>query len=165
MGIPPSYRRGECETTYNSLIYSITLSHAVDFCSFLHRPDTAREYRNRAAAVNAAVNQYCFSASLNLYPDGPVTSSTDTDICQVFAILANAISRPPASELIRLTLYPTEYPEVFIQHALLSPARCLQSRRVRRAVPQPGPALAKHGRGQLNHIGQRRCHVPQRYHR
>ena len=34
MGIPPSYRRGECETTYNSLIYSIALSHAVDLCDF-----------------------------------------------------------------------------------------------------------------------------------
>ena len=42
-------------------------------------------------------------------------------------------------------LYPTEYPEVLIQHVLPSPARRLQSRRVRRTVPQPSPALANHG--------------------
>lgn len=135
MGIPLSHRQGECETTYNSLIYSITLSHAVGLCDFLHRPDTAREYRNRAAAVNAAVDQYCFSASLNLYLDGPVTSFTDTDMCQH----TQRYKRPPGFGVHPAQLYPTE---VLIQHVLLSPARRLQSRRVRRTVPQPGPVLA-----------------------
>ena len=153
MGIPLSYRRGECETTYNSLIYSITLSHTVGLCDFLHRPDTAREYRNRAAAVNTAVNQYCFSASPNLCLDSPVSSSTDTDMCQH----TQRYKRAPGFGARPAQLYPTE---VLIRRVLLSPARRLQSRRVRRIIPQPGPVLAKHGQGQLNHMSRRRRHIP-----
>jgi alpha-L-rhamnosidase len=71
MGIPPAYWAGAA--TFNSLIYALTLYRAADLCTFISRHDTAKEYRARAAALNAAVNCHCFDGKM--YVDGPGSKS------------------------------------------------------------------------------------------
>jgi alpha-L-rhamnosidase len=99
MGIPQAYWEGAA--TYNSLVYAFTLNHAADMCDCVARHDTAKEYRDRAAALNSAVNQHCFDG--DFYTDGPGAKARSQH-SQVFAILSGAIKGAAASELMRKTL-------------------------------------------------------------
>ncbi|KEF55475.1 uncharacterized protein A1O9_08225 [Exophiala aquamarina CBS 119918] len=58
MGIPRTHWNGAA--TYNSLIYAFVLQQAADLCDFVHRADTATEYRRRSRSLNEAVNAHCF---------------------------------------------------------------------------------------------------------
>ena len=106
MGIPQAYWDGAA--TYNSLVYAFTLNHAADLCDSLRRHDTAKEYRDRRAALNAAVNQRCFDG--NFYTDGPGAKGRSQHT-QVFAILSGAIKGAAASELMRKTLQDSSLPQ------------------------------------------------------
>lgn len=99
MGIPQAYWQGAA--TYNSLVYAFTLNHAAEMCDVIARHDTAKEYRDRAAALNSTVNQQCFDG--NFYTDGPGAKGRSQHP-QVFAILSGAIKGAAASELMRKTL-------------------------------------------------------------
>ena len=107
MGMPQAYREGDGATTYNSLVYAMVLNHAAQLCDFVHRKDTADEYRARATAVNQAVNKLCFDGEL--YLDGP-TSKAKCQHSQIFAVLSGAITGEPARELVRRTLDDTSLP-------------------------------------------------------
>lgn len=100
MAVPPIYTETGV-ATYNSLIYSWTLTTAADLCDYVNRQDTAAEYRLRANSLNAAVLKHCYNGTF--FTDGPGTES----ICehsQIFAILSGAILGPAARVLLESTL-------------------------------------------------------------
>jgi hypothetical protein len=97
MGIPAAYHTTG-SATYNSLVYAMVLQYAAKLCDFLHRPDTAAEYRARAASLNNAVNRHCFAHGL--YNDGPGVRET-CQHTQIFAILSGAINGDAAKLLMK----------------------------------------------------------------
>jgi alpha-L-rhamnosidase len=105
MGNPPAYWAGAA--TFNSLIYALTLYQAADPCAYISRHDTAKEYRARAAAANAAVNHHCFDGEM--YIDGPGSKSRPQHQ-QVFAILSGAVTGRAATELMRKTVQDRDLP-------------------------------------------------------
>ncbi|KAK5049544.1 hypothetical protein LTR84_004473 [Exophiala bonariae] len=106
MGIPKAYWNGAA--TYNSLLYAFVLQHAADLCDFVHRPDTASEYRRRAMSLNEAVNAHCYDGEL--YLDGP-NSQDRSQHPQVFAVLSGAIQGEAAAELMRRTIIDNSLPK------------------------------------------------------
>lgn len=105
MCIPNAYKVSGA-ATYNSLVYSMALNSAADLCDAVKRPDTAREYRQRAAAINEAVNSHCWEGSL--YLDGPGCLDSPglkdrSQHAQIFAVLSGAITGSAAQELLRKT--------------------------------------------------------------
>lgn len=106
MGIPRAYWNGAA--TYNSLIYAFVLQQAADLCDFVHRPDTANEYRRRSRSLNKTVNSHCFDGEL--YMDGP-DSKDRSQHPQVFAVLSGAIQGDAATALMRRTILDTSLPK------------------------------------------------------
>jgi alpha-L-rhamnosidase len=105
MGIPRAYWSGAA--TYNSLIYAFVLQHAADLCDFVHRPDTASEYRRRSRSIIEAVNAHCFDGEL--YSDGP-DSQDRSQHPQIFAVLSGAIQGEAAANLMRRTILDSLLP-------------------------------------------------------
>lgn len=111
MAVPPAYKE-DGYSAYNSLVYAFVLQHAAELCSFLGRNDQATEYRNRATAINNAINTTCFitdtdsnsdseSSAPSFYVDGPNRPSHErSQHVQVFAILSGAITGPAARTLL-----------------------------------------------------------------
>jgi alpha-L-rhamnosidase len=100
MAVPPTYKKTGV-AAYNSLLCAWVLQQAAELCDFVKRTDTAAEYRQRACALNAAVNRHCFDGEL--YLDGPGAS----EVCQhtqIFAIISGAISGKAATDLMDRTL-------------------------------------------------------------
>ena len=105
MAVPPVYRRTGA-IAYVSLLYSWTLQHAAELCEFIHRNDTAAEYRRKADALNQAVIAHCSIG--DFIGDGPGAS----EICehtQVFAVLSGAIAGSDATQLMTRTM---EHPKM-----------------------------------------------------
>ena len=100
MAVPPIYKKTGV-VAYNSLLYSWGLQHASELCDFIHRQDTAVEYRRRAESLNRAVKTHCLTGEF--FVDGPGAE----EICehtQVFAILSGAVSDEAAKQLMRRTI-------------------------------------------------------------
>ncbi|PYI20845.1 alpha-L-rhamnosidase [Aspergillus japonicus CBS 114.51] len=109
--MPPAYHpRSAGAATINSLLYAMALLHAADLCTFAARPDTAAEYRARAAALRAAVNQHCLGRRDGLYTDGPGVEEYSQHT-QIFAILSETITGPDAASLMRRCVEDTALPQ------------------------------------------------------
>ena len=90
--------------TMESLLYIMGLSHAAEISDYLGRPDTAQEYRQRAAKVRSAVNMYCKDSKG--YQDGPGVSQYSQH-CQVFAILTDTIPAEEGRKFLLASLQDT----------------------------------------------------------
>lgn len=102
---PPAAKVGPA--TYFSLVYALSLGTAAAIAEFIGRTDTSREYLKRKEAVIAAVNKECFDGVW--YLDGPVDTFRNvpgsiSQHCQVYAVLAGAISGEDARNLMARTL-------------------------------------------------------------
>ncbi|MCC3375279.1 alpha-L-rhamnosidase N-terminal domain-containing protein [Cohnella sp. REN36] len=84
-------------TVYN-LMYADALEKAAVINAHTGRPETAREYRDRAKAIVAAVNASCRSEERGLYRDGPGLDSYSQH-AQIWAILAGAVRGSDATGL------------------------------------------------------------------
>jgi len=105
LGIPNAYKVSG-SGTYNSLIYAMALNSAAGLCDAVGRRDTAREYRDRATAINEAVNKHCWEGKL--YLDGPGCLDSPglqdrSQHSQIFAVLSGAITGTAAYELLLRT--------------------------------------------------------------
>ncbi|KAF2083754.1 glycoside hydrolase family 78 protein [Saccharata proteae CBS 121410] len=100
MAIPDSYVNGGI-ATFNSLLYSYTLSAAADLAADASRNDTAAEYRKRAADLNDAVNRHCFHEGW--YRDGSSPNDDVSQHSQIFAILSRATTGENAMNLLLRT--------------------------------------------------------------
>jgi hypothetical protein len=86
-GCPPP--APEKPSTVFSLLYSLALDAAADLAGPAGYPHRVSEYRERAAAVNDAINRLCWDARRNLYRQGPDVEGFDVH-CQAFAIISGA---------------------------------------------------------------------------
>lgn len=75
--------------TVFSLLYAVALNRAAELVAPAGYPHREAEYRQRAAAVNAAVNTTCRDTASGLYRHGPETDGFSQH-AQVFAILSGA---------------------------------------------------------------------------
>jgi hypothetical protein len=89
-GCPPG--TPESPATVFSLLYALALNRAAELATPAGYPHREAEYRERAAAVNAAVNRTCWDAERALYRHGPETPGFSTH-AQAFAILCGAAPR------------------------------------------------------------------------
>lgn len=80
--------------TMESLLYILGLQRAAELAEYVDLPDTAKEYRTRAAAVREAVRNCCMDKN-GMITDGPVSCCGNRDIsqhAQVFGILTGTLT-------------------------------------------------------------------------
>ncbi|MCM1190866.1 MAG: hypothetical protein NC123_02665 [Butyrivibrio sp.] len=94
-GMPPAGLQGPI--TMESFLYIYGLIHGAAVMEYLDRGDTAREYRERAENVKAAVNRYCVDSE-GRYTDGPGVREYSQH-CQVFAPLTDTVCLEKGREL------------------------------------------------------------------
>ena len=104
-GTPPCGLRGS-PLTMESLLYIMGLQHAAKLCDYVGRTGTAAEYRERAAAVQKAVNTYCRDED-GFYLDGPGVKEYSQH-CQVYALLTDTVSVEEGRPLLLKTLEETD---------------------------------------------------------
>lgn len=107
IAVPPAYYKTG-SATYHSLVYAYVLSKASELCRFLGRDDTSREYLERRDQLIEAVKRHCFDEKTGMFLDGPGTHSEVSQHCQVFAVLAGAISHDEAKVLLRRSILQRE---------------------------------------------------------
>ena len=108
VGTPPSGLKGPI--VMESFLYIFGLQHAAKLCDYLGRTGTAREYRDRAAAVQKAINTCCRDED-GFYLDSPGVKDYSQH-CQVFAVLTDTV---PLEEGRRLVLASLDELEKFAQ--------------------------------------------------
>jgi hypothetical protein len=99
-GMPSAGLKGPI--TMESLLYVLGLQRAAEVCDYLSRHDTAREYCERAAAVQKAVNTYCRDRE-DFYLDGPGVMEYSVH-AQIFAILTGTVSAGAGKSLLSAAL-------------------------------------------------------------
>lgn len=107
IAVPPAYYKTG-SATYHSLVYAYVLSKASELCRFLGRDDTSREYLGRRDQLIEAVKKHCFDDKTGLFLDGPGTYGEVSQHCQVFAVLAGAVSHDEAKILLRRSILQRE---------------------------------------------------------
>jgi hypothetical protein len=100
-GVPPAAQKGP--VTVYSLYYAVALQRAADLHDAAQRPDTAREYRQRAEDVLRAVQRHCWSKPRELYKDGPGVDEYSQH-AQVWSVLAGLTGAESAAGLMARTL-------------------------------------------------------------
>ena len=110
---PRHYRNGEPPGVYEggnalyTLHYAYTLRHAADIFAYLGDKDQAGEYRDRADEICRAVNRLCRN------PDGYFSefpgSGQVSQITNILAILAEAVSGDEARQLMKRLLEPKDW--------------------------------------------------------
>ncbi len=100
VGTPPSGLNGPI--VMESLLYVYGLQHAAKLCDYVGRSGTAEEYRNRAEAVQNAINTHCRDEE-GFYLDSPGVKDYSQH-CQVFAILTNTVPSDEGKKLLLATL-------------------------------------------------------------
>jgi hypothetical protein len=95
-GMPSAGLKGPI--TMESLLYVLGLQRASELCDYLGRHDTAREYRERAAALQKAVNIHCLDSE-GIYLDGPGVLEYSVH-AQIFAILTGTVSAGAGKPLL-----------------------------------------------------------------
>ena len=108
VGTPPAGLKGPI--VMESFLYIYGLQHAAKLCDYIGRAGTAQEYRDRAAAVQQAVNTYCRDED-GFYLDSPGIRDYSQH-CQVFAVLTDTV---PLEEGRKLVLASLDDPEKFAQ--------------------------------------------------
>ncbi len=103
-GVPPATKLGPI--TMESLLYILGLQYAAELADFLELPEQAKCYRIQADGVREAVNRWCVGEN-GLYQDGPGVEQYSQH-CQVFAVLADAVSPEQGRKNLELTLQETE---------------------------------------------------------
>lgn len=96
-GCPPP--APDAPSTVFSSMYAACLNLAAELSEPAGYPVRAKEYRQRADAVNAAVNAHCWNASKGLYQDGPA-HETYAMHAQVWAVLSGAAHGDKAQRLL-----------------------------------------------------------------
>ena len=72
----------------------------------MERKDTAREYKNRAENVRAAINKFCRDQN-GVYLDGPDLKKYSQH-CQVFELLTESVSIEKGRKILSQMLQDTE---------------------------------------------------------
>jgi alpha-L-rhamnosidase len=104
-GEPPAVYEGN--NTLYSLHYAYTLRHAAEIFEYLGKQAQATEYRNRADQICQAVNAACKNRD-GFYTESPVNLKV-SQITNLLAILAEAISGDDARELMKKMLEPKDW--------------------------------------------------------
>lgn len=113
-GTPPAARFGP--GTYFRLVYAVSLRVSAKIAEYIAQRSTASEYLERQRAVIAAVNTHCFDGTW--YYDGLITDKSNppphwrSQHCQVYAIIAGALSDTEAERLMRRTLQDKTLPRM-----------------------------------------------------
>lgn len=92
--------------TMESFLYIYGLMHAAEIMEYMDRKDAAREYKNRAENVRAAINKFCRDQN-GVYLDGPDLKKYSQH-CQVFALLTESVSIEKGRKILLQTLKDTE---------------------------------------------------------
>jgi len=100
-GAPSCYRTKPL-TVYN-LMYAASLLDAASLLEASGRGETGAEYRQRAAAISASVQQHCWSPERGLFADGPGADAFSQHQ-QVWAVLAETVTGDEARALMERTL-------------------------------------------------------------
>ena len=104
VGMPPSGLVGPI--TMESLLYIMGLQHAAALCKYIGRTDTEKEYLDRAAGVQEAINTHCRDEE-GIYLDGPNVREYSQH-CQVFALLTDTVDVEEGRRLLFNTLTERE---------------------------------------------------------
>ncbi|CAK7200742.1 hypothetical protein SEUCBS139899_003441, partial [Sporothrix eucalyptigena] len=103
MAVPKAYyARGAA--TFHSLLYAYTLLKASELCVFLGRHDTAKEYLERHRRLVDAVRTHCYDSATGFFLDGPGAVGDRSQHVQVFAVLAECVSKKDSQDLMRRTI-------------------------------------------------------------
>ena len=103
-GVPSASLKGPI--TMESLLYVMGLQYASAIAEYLGRTDMAREYADRAAGVQNALNTYCRDER-GFYQDGPGIREYSAH-AQVFAILTGTVSAQEGRKLLQEALEDKE---------------------------------------------------------
>jgi len=93
---------GRVTLTVYSMIYAAALSDAADVAEKCGRTGLACEYRERKAALIAAINAHCYDAEKGMYADVPGRKSFSRHTT-IWAVLCGACKGEAARELIERT--------------------------------------------------------------
>lgn len=96
-GIPDGGR--EEPLTVGCLIYATALGAAAEICEECGRIALAGEYKERQAAMNSAVNKYCFDEAQGMYRDTP-SRRNFSEHTALWAVLSGAATGDNAAKLI-----------------------------------------------------------------
>ncbi|BBI35488.1 alpha-L-rhamnosidase-related protein [Cohnella abietis] len=123
-GVPASGQRGPI-TVYN-LMYVYALEKAALLNELTGRLDTARDYRERAGSIQAAVVSNCRAAGKQLIQDAPGVEEYSQH-AQIWAILSGTVNGEEAKSLARAlvvdsSLYKVSYATSFFLFRALSAA-------------------------------------------
>lgn len=97
-GEPPGAGTGGSSVA--SLQLAITLRRAAELFDAYDKPEVAKRYRERAAALCEAVRARCWNASRQLFADTP-EQKTFSQHANIFAVLAGAVTGDEARDLIQ----------------------------------------------------------------
>ncbi|WP_217594714.1 alpha-L-rhamnosidase C-terminal domain-containing protein [Cohnella sp. GbtcB17] len=131
-GAPPASRNGPL--TVINLMYADALNKAAQLNAWTGRGDVAAEYRDRAARVNAAVRDTCFSAERGLFRDGPHAEQYSQHP-QIWAVLSGAAHGEEAVCLMDRMLAEPELPRASIAYVHFLFRALSRTSRYDRAAP------------------------------
>ncbi|TCM97059.1 alpha-L-rhamnosidase-like protein [Paenibacillus sp. BK033] len=97
-GAPPSGRTRP-NTVYN-LMAADALLKAAELNEATGRRDTGQEYRRRAAALQQAIRQHCWSEEKGLFTDSPDSPDALSQHAQIWAVLTDTVAGEKARQLM-----------------------------------------------------------------
>lgn len=100
MGVPDAILEGPI--TMESLLYVSGLEYAAELAEYVGRAGQGAEYRARAEALKAAINEHCVGKN-GLYQDGPGVEKYSQH-CQVWAVLTGCAPEGEAKRLMEAAL-------------------------------------------------------------
>lgn len=106
-GMPPAGLKGP--TTMESLLYIYGLQHVAKLLKFVGRKEDAKEYLQRAKAVQEGIRKYCIGAN-GMVQDGPGMEEYSQH-CQVFAVLTDTVAQEEGRRNLLTTIEEKGYPQ------------------------------------------------------
>lgn len=113
LGVPTATQTGPI--TMESFLYVMGLKHAAKLAAYIGREGIEKEYLERAAKVQQAINQFCKGAH-GLYQDGPGVEEYSQH-CQVFAILTDTVGKKEGVALLKRVMDDESYAQCSVAMA------------------------------------------------
>jgi len=113
LGVPTATKTGPI--TMESFLYVMGLQHAAKLAAYIGREGLEKEYLERAAKVQQAINQFC-RGTHGLYQDGPGVEEYSQH-CQVFAILTDTVGKKEGAALLKRVLDDKSYAQCSVAMA------------------------------------------------
>ena len=104
-GVPNASDQGTGAITMESLLYLFGLQHAAELADYVGFPDMAQDYRSRAGALKAAIQDHCMGEykGQRLVQDGPGINEYSVH-CQAFALLTGVVSPEEGRAMLEKTV-------------------------------------------------------------